>query len=189
MIPITITLCLLPLVVLGYDVATNDLGADPAETVVHFFGQWTIRLLLATLTVSSVARLARWPRVIRIRRTVGLATFGYGCAHLIAYGLLLGSGAWALLADDIAKRPYITAGFTALLLMTPLAVTSTRGWQRRLGAAWKRLHRLIYVIGFIAIVHITWLAKASYADAVMYGTWYMALMIERVWSGQIFRRV
>ncbi|NJN52398.1 MAG: sulfoxide reductase heme-binding subunit YedZ [Gammaproteobacteria bacterium] len=184
---VVVFLCLVPLLVLGYDVATelatsqSALGADPGEAIVHILGEWTIRMLLGALTISSAARLLRRPRWIRFRRTLGLAAFGYGCLHLGAYAFFLSGGTVDALLEDLAKRPYIFAGFSALLLLVPLAVTSTRRWQRRLGPRWKRLHRLVYPIAGLAVLHVAWLAKASYLLAVCYGVWFALLMIERLW--------
>ncbi len=188
-------LCLSPLALLGYDVALevmapgSRLGADPGEAVVHFLGEWTIRFLLAALSISSLARVLRRPRLIRHRRTIGLAAFGYGVLHLCAYFAYLSGGTLGSLVGDLSERPYIFVGASALLILTPLAITSTRRWQQRLGPRWKRLHRLVYVAGALAIVHIAWLAKASYLDAMLYGAWYAGLMAERAWASGRSRRV
>lgn len=188
-------LCLSPLALLGYDVALelmapgSRLGADPGEAVVHFLGEWTIRFLLAALSVATLARLLKRPRLIRHRRTIGLTAFGYCVLHLCAYIVYLSGGTLDSLVVDLGKRPYIFVGVSALLILTPLAITSTRRWQQRLGPRWKRLHRLVYVAGALAIVHVTWLAKASYLDAMLYGVWYAGLMAERVWASRRSTRV
>ena len=154
-------------------------GPDPAETIVRFLGEWAIRILLLTLAVSPAARLLKRPRLVRYRRTCGLAAFGYVVAHFAGYLVLLaGLDAQTFLAD-FGERPYITMGLAALILLVPLAVTSTRGWQRRLARNWRRLHRLVYAIGVLACIHVLWLAKGDYMDAALYGGLLALLLGER----------
>lgn len=178
--------CLAPLTVLGVHVARelqapgSALGADPGIAVVRYLGQWSITLLLATLTLSSLSRRAGWPMLVRVRRLVGLFAFGYVCLHLTSYLGFLTTFSPARLFDDLARRPYILVGFAALLTLVPLAVTSTRAWRRRLGPAWKQLHRLVYVAVLLAIVHVVWLSKSGYTDAVLYGSWAALLLLERL---------
>ena len=176
----------LPLAWLASDIAReiaapgSALGAEPGEAVVHELGTWGLRSLLATLLISSVARLARQPRLIRFRRMAGLWAFTYVVLHFTAWlGLLAGFHVDTILADFI-KRPYITMGLAALLMLIPLAITSTRGWQRRLGRRWRQLHRLVYPAAIAAWIHLLWLSKVSYLDAVIYGTVLAALLAERV---------
>ena len=158
----------------------SALGAEPGEAVVHELGTWGLRSLLATLLISSVARLARQPRLIRFRRMAGLWAFTYVVLHFTAWlGLLAGFHVDTILADFI-KRPYITMGLAALLMLIPLAITSTRGWQRRLGRRWRQLHRLVYPAAIAAWIHLLWLSKVSYLDAVIYGTVLAALLAERI---------
>ena len=175
----------LPLAWLASDIAReiaapgSALGAEPGEAVVHELGTWGLRSLLATLLISSVARLARQPRLIRFRRMAGLWAFAYVVLHFTAWlGLLAGFHVDTILADFI-KRPYITMGLAALLMLIPLAITSTRGWQRRLGHRWRQLHRLVYPAAIAAWIHLLWLSKVSYLDAVIYGTVLAALLAER----------
>ena len=166
----------------------NALGADPGEAVVHRLGQWGIRLLLATLAVSSIARLIKRPGLIRYRRMIGLFAFAYVAMHFLAYfGILAGADVSALV-NDLGKRPYIIAGGGALLLLIPLAATSTRAAQRRLRKNWARLHRLVYPAVALAALHIAWLAKVSYVDAYIYGALSMLLLGERAYRWVISRR-
>ena len=180
------TVCLVPLAMLLWDLYralggdVTALGADPGEAIVHRLGNWSIRLLLITLAVSSIARLARRATLIRYRRMLGLFAFVYVCLHLLAYALLLADGQLAAILADLYKRPYIIAGTGALLLLVPLALTSTHAAQRRLKRNWARLHRLIYPALILALVHIAWLAKVSYVDAYIYGTLALLLLAERV---------
>ena len=181
----TFALLALPLVWLAIDVARevvapgSALGAEPGEAVVHELGSWGLRLLLLTLCISSVARIVRKPSLIRFRRMTGLWAFAYVALHFTAWlGLLAGFHLDTILTDFV-KRPYITMGLAAVLMLIPLAITSTRGWQRRLGRRWRQLHRLVYPAAIAAWLHLLWLSKVSYLDAVIYGGLLAALLAER----------
>lgn len=180
--------CLLPFAVLLFDAfraATGEftaLGGDPGEAIVHRFGQWGIRLLLITLAISSVARLANRPGLIRYRRMLGLFAFFYLAFHLVSYVGILAGADFSEVFADFTKRPYIIAGGSAFLLLIPLAVTSTRAAQRRLRRNWARLHRLVYAALLLGVLHIAWLAKVSYVDAFIYGSLAFLLLSERVYQ-------
>jgi len=180
--------CLAPLAMLAWDVwralagDLEALGADPGEAIVHHLGEWGIRLLLATLAVSSIARLTGRPSLIRYRRMVGLFAFVYVALHFSAYFGILAGAELAALLGDLSERPYIIAGGGALLILIPLALTSTRAAQRRLRHNWRRLHRLVYVAAVLAVLHIAWLAKVSYVDAYIYGSLALLLLGERVFQ-------
>lgn len=176
----------LPLALLARNVARevvlpgSALGPEPGEAVVHELGTWGLRILLLTLLISSVARLAGQPRLIRFRRMAGLWAFAYVVLHFTAWlGILAGFQLDTILADFV-KRPYITMGLAALLLLSALAITSTRGWQRRLGRRWRQLHRLVYPAAIAAWIHLLWLSRVSYLDAAIYGTILAVLLGERV---------
>lgn len=167
------------------------LGTNPIETITHTTGDWTIWLLLGALAVTPLRRLTGWNDLIRFRRTVGLLAFGYGCLHFLTYVLLDREAvfdpalALATVGEDIAKRPYITVGFTAFVLLIPLAVTSTKGWIRRLGGArWNALHRLIYVAAALGILHYLWLVKGDQPKPVWHGVVLVGLLLFRVWDGR-----
>lgn len=176
----------LPLAVLGYDVLGelnlpgSRLGADPAQAIVHRLGEWSIWMLLATLSVSTLRHLSGRARLLRFRRMVGLFAFGYLCLHFLAYLVYLADLDWQLIVADLSERPYITVGFLGLLLLVPLAVTSTNGWRRRLGARWQLLHRLIYVVVPLGLIHHYWLTKDDYAETVLYALLFALLMLERL---------
>ena len=176
----------LPLGLLGVDVwrevaePGSALGPDPQEAMLHHLGTWGLRFLLLTLAVSPASRLARRPVLVRFRRMIGLWAFAYVALHFLVYLALLAGWDPLVIAEDIYKRPYITVGFGALLALTPLAVTSTRGWQRRLGRRWKALHRLVYPAAIAAWTHLFWLSKASYQDAAIYGAALALLLGERL---------
>ena len=156
------------------------LGPEPGEAVVHELGTWALRTLLLTLLISSIARIARQPSLIRFRRMAGLWAFAYVVLHFTAYLALLAGFHLDTILGDFTKRPYITMGLAALLMLIPLAITSTRGWQRRLGRRWRQLHRLVYLVALAAWIHLLWLSKVSYLDAVIYGTLLAALFGERI---------
>ena len=162
-------LCLLPLSILAYLATTNDLGANPISFVTNWLGQWTFRLLLVSLALTPIRILTglAWP--IILRRLLGLFTFFYACLHFCVWILIDHYFNWGQMAEDIIKRRYITVGMLALLCLIPLAITSTNGMVKRLGGvAWRRLHRLVYLIGVLAALHFLWLSKGIRADAYLY---------------------
>ena len=173
--------CLLPLAWLGHRALTGGLGANPIDFATDTLGDWTLRLLLATLTMTPLRMVFHWGWPALLRRLLGLFAFFYGCLHF---------GMWvvvdqffdldAMLAD-IAKRRYITVGLTALLLMLPLAITSTAAMVRRLGAAtWRRLHRLVYVVALLGVLHYLWLAKKGVQAPYVYAGVLLLLLGIRV---------
>lgn len=176
----------LPLAALGVDVLRelqtpgSGFGPDPADELTRALGSWAITLLLATLATSPLARMLRKPWLIRFRRMVGLWAFAYAVLHCVAYLALLAGLDLANIADDLVQRPYITVGFAALLALIPLAITSTRGWQRRLGRRWRALHRLVYAVGIAAWVHVLWLSKGGFAEPLVYGLALAFLFGERI---------
>lgn len=163
-----IAVLLLPLLGLSIGAFQDDLGANPVETLTHETGEWALRCLLLCLAVTPARRLLGWPALARYRRSFGLLAFGYAVCHFLVFLVFdLGLDLTALV-DEIVERPYITVGFAALTSMLPLAITSTRRWQRRLGRRWIRLHRLVYVSGALAVLHLLWLAKADLGVPLVY---------------------
>lgn len=161
-------LALLPFAALVRGVAADTLGADPVAQITHATGTWALRLLLLGLALTPLRRLTgqAWP--IRFRRLVGLYAFFYACLHLATWLVLDLGGYWTQVFDDLAKRPYIMLGFAAWLSLLPLAVTSTRGWMRRLGRRWGQLHKLVYAAGVLAVAHFLWLVKADLREPLLY---------------------
>ena len=160
---------------------TIGLGANPVEWVTHFTGDWTIRLLVITLAVTPLRKVLRMPELIRYRRMIGLFAFFYGSLHFLTYLWLDKFFDWKDMIKDVGKRPFITAGFLAFVLLVPLAVTSTTGWIRRLGGRrWQLLHRLIYVSAIAGVVHYYWLVKSDVRKPVMYGTMVAVLLAYRI---------
>jgi methionine sulfoxide reductase heme-binding subunit len=178
---IVFLLCLAPLGWLGWRAWNSDLTANPIEFITHFTGDWTIRLLVATLAVTPLRKLLGLPDLIRFRRMIGLFAFFYACLHFTTYVWLDKFFDMHEILKDVAKRPYITAGFTAFVLMIPLAVTSTAGWIRRLGGKrWQRLHKLIYISGIAGVVHYYWLVKSDIRLPALYGALVGILLLYRI---------
>ena len=174
-------LCLSPVLLLGWRAMRNGLGANPIEFITHFTGDWTLRFLVIVLAITPLRRLLRVPELIRFRRMVGLFAFFYGLLHFTTYIWLDKFFEWSEIWKDVVKRPFITAGFTAFVLMIPLAITSTAGWIRRLGGArWQALHRLVYLSAVAGAVHYYWLVKADIRRPVAYGAAIGILLLYRL---------
>lgn len=160
--PAIFLLCLAPAASLVWNGILDNLGANPIDKITDVTGTWTLRFLAITLTVTPLRRLTGWNDVVRFRRMLGLFAFFYGSLHFLTYLVLDQFFAFDEIVNDIAKRPFITAGFTAFVLMVPLALTSTAAMIRRLGGRrWQLLHRLIYVSAIAGVVHYWWLVKAD----------------------------
>jgi len=144
-----------------WGVFNDGLGANPIEAILHVSGRWALAFLLLSLGVTPLRRVTGWHRVIRVRRLLGLFAFFYAVLHFLIYLGVDQGFAWGFIWEDIAERPFITVGFAALLLLFPLAVTSTRGWIRRLGKRWQRLHRLVYPAAALGVLHFYWKVKAD----------------------------
>lgn len=164
----TFVLCLLPLALMVADGFSGRLGTNPIEEVTHRTGDWTLRLLLLTLTVTPLRRLVNMPQLLRLRRMLGLFTFFYACLHALTYFWLDQFFDLEGILRDVVKRPFVTAGFAAFALLIPLALTSTQAMMRRLGRRWQQLHRLVYVIAVAGVVHYWWLVKADVTDPAYY---------------------
>ncbi len=161
-------LALLPAALLVWDGLHDDLTAEPITEITHRTGWWALTLLLASLAVTPLRRLTGWNQLIKLRRLVGLFAFFYACLHVLTYFGLDQGLAFDYIAEDVLERPYITVGFTAWLLLIPLAVTSTQGWIRRLGKRWQRLHRLVYLSAVLGAVHFLWLVKADTREPLVF---------------------
>jgi sulfoxide reductase heme-binding subunit YedZ len=167
----------------------HDLGADPGKAIVDFIGQWTLRFLILTLAITPVRNVFGILILTRIRRMLGLFTFFYASLHLTSYLVFLLELRFTDLVTDVVKRPYITIGFCAFLLLVPLAVTSNQWMIRKLKQRWKALHKLVYLIAILAIVHLVWLTKTDYQDAVFYGLIMVFLLGYRVYRAPWFSRI
>ncbi len=179
--PLVFGLCLAPLAALVWRAFNNGLGANPIEFITHATGDWTMRFLLITLAVTPARKLLKMPGLIRYRRMLGLFAFFYGCLHFLTYIWLDKFFDVPDMIKDVGKRPFITAGFTAFMLLIPLAVTSTKGWIRRLGGKrWQRLHRLVYASGVAACIHYYWLVKSDVRAPLAYAAVLTLLLAWRV---------
>ncbi|MBW8368573.1 MAG: sulfoxide reductase heme-binding subunit YedZ [Arenimonas sp.] len=174
-------LALLPLALLVQAAFGGTLGADPVAAITHQTGEWALRLVLLGLAMTPLRRLLGQPWPIRFRRLVGLYAFFYASLHLATYVVLDLGQYWQQLLDDIVKRPYITVGFAAWLLLVPLALTSTRGWMRRLGRRWGQLHKLAYVVGVLGVLHYLWLVKSDLREPLVYAAVLALLLGLRLW--------
>jgi sulfoxide reductase heme-binding subunit YedZ len=178
--PLVFVLCLLPLAHLAWDAVHGTLGTDPVAQLEHRSGDWALRLLLATLAVTPLRRISGWHKAVRFRRMLGLFAFFYVSVHLAIYLAIDLGGFWSQLLGEIVKRPYITVGFAAWLLLIPLALTSTQKMMRRLGRRWQPLHRLAYLIALLGVLHYFWLVKADHREPVLYLAIWIALMLARL---------
>ena len=174
-------LCLTPFALLVWKFYHEDLGANPVEYITHYTGDWIIRFLLITLSVTPLRKLLQQPQLVRFRRMLGLFALFYGLLHFMTWFYLDKAFDFSDMWKDIVKRRFITAGMTALVLMIPLAITSTSGWVRRLGfARWQRLHRLVYFSALAGVIHYYWLVKSDVREPLMYAGILALLMAYRL---------
>jgi sulfoxide reductase heme-binding subunit YedZ len=161
--------CLIPLGQLLFNAWAGDLTANPIEYITHFTGDWSLIFLLATLSVTPLRKILGWNEVIKLRRMLGLFAFFYVLLHFSTYIVLDHFFDFERIVKDVYKRPYVTAGFTAFVLLIPLAAPSTAAMIRRLGKRWQQLHRLVYVAAIAGVIHFYWLVKADIRRPVQYG--------------------
>jgi sulfoxide reductase heme-binding subunit YedZ len=178
--PIVFALALVPFLWLLIRAYTGRLSVNPIEDITLTTGIWTLRFLVVTLAITPVRRITGWNRLIQYRRMLGLFAFFYAVLHVSTYVVLDLFFAWDLILKDIVKRPFITAGMVAFVSMIPLAVTSTKGWIRRLGRRWQVLHRLVYVSGIAAAIHYLWKVKVPIGSPVYYAAVVAILLLFRV---------
>ncbi len=172
--------CLLPLAWLAGDALGGRLGANPIETVLHRTGWWALALLAASLSLTPLRRLTGWNRLVRLRRLVGLFAFFYATTHFLVYVAVDQGLAWSYIAEDIGKRPFVLVGFAAWLLLLSLALTSTRGWIRRLGRNWARLHALVYIAAVLGTLHFVWKVKADTREPLVFALLFAVLLVVRL---------
>lgn len=179
--PLLFAVCLIPLALLTWRGYQQHLGANPIEAITRTTGLWTLRLLLITLLVTPLRRLTGWNVVQRFRRMLGLFAFFYGTLHFMTYVWLDQFFVWNDIVHDVMKRPFITIGFGAYLLLLPLAATSTNAMMKRLGRRWQTLHRLVYAIPALGVLHYLWLVKADINPPLLYGALLSLLLGVRLW--------
>jgi len=174
-------LCLAPLGFLVWRTLTGNLGANPVEFIQHATGDWTLRFLVFTLCITPLRKILKLPDLIRFRRMLGLFAFFYACLHFLTYLGPDQSFDLKAIWKDVAKRPFVTVGFTAFVLLIPLALTSTAGWIRRLGGRrWQILHRAIYISATCGVIHYYWLVKSAVLRPLTYGAIVAALLLWRL---------
>lgn len=171
-----------------YGLALDGLGANPIEALLHVMGRWGLVFLLLSLAVTPLRKATGWNPIIRTRRLLGLFAFFYATLHFLVYLVLDQGLAWSFILEDIAKRPFITVGFSSFILLVPLAATSTKGWIRRLGRNWRRLHRLVYPAGILAVIHFYWKVKADTFWPLVAGGVLAILLLARVLASLRSRR-
>jgi sulfoxide reductase heme-binding subunit YedZ len=173
---------LLPLIRLVWLASMDDLGANPVEFVIRSLGTWTLVALLATLSITPIRLMTgvAWP--VQLRRMLGLFAFFYASLHLLAYAGLDQWFDWHAIVHDIVKHPYVVVGFSAFLLMIPLAATSSRRAIRRLGSRWQTLHRLVYLIATLGVIHYWWLVKKDVSEPAIYASILAVLLGIRLYN-------
>jgi sulfoxide reductase heme-binding subunit YedZ len=172
--------CLLPLVRLIVFAGSGGLGANPIEFITHSTGTWALVGLMVTLSVTPLRRLTGRPELVRYRRMLGLFAFFYACLHFVTYIWLDQFFDPAAITKDIIKRPFITLGFAAFVLLIPLAATSTRAMMHRLGRRWQQLHRLVYAVATLGVIHYLWLVKKDLTEPLIYGAVLTLLLTMRL---------
>ncbi len=179
--PVVFLACLIPLALLGWKAYSGGLGANPIEVITHATGDWTLRFLIITLAITPIRKLTGRLWLIRYRRMFGLFAFFYGTLHFLTYVWLDKFFDLHDMLHDIAKRRFITVGFAGFVLLIPLALTSTKGWIRRLGGKrWQALHRLIYFSAIAGVVHYWWLVKADIREPAKYAAILAVLLGYRI---------
>jgi sulfoxide reductase heme-binding subunit YedZ len=173
-------LCLLPLARLVYLGGSGGLGANPIEFITRSTGTWTLIGLMVTLSVTPLRRLTGRAELLRYRRMLGLFAFFYASLHFVTYIWLDQFFDPAAIVKDIVKRPFITVGFTAFVLLIPLAMTSTHTMMHRLGRRWQQLHRLVYLVAMLGVIHYLWLVKKDLTDPIIYGAILVLLLLMRL---------
>ncbi len=182
--PAVFVLCLVPLVILllrAFEVRGFALGANPVEELLHQLGRWGLKFLLLSLTITPLRRWTGWNWLIRFRRLLGLFAFFYITLHFLTYAVLDQGLDSTVITADVIKRPYITLGMGAFLLLIPLALTSTRGMMRRLGNRWQKLHHLVYVVAIAGVWHFYWQVKLDTLEATVYVLVLTGLLMTRLY--------
>jgi len=188
--PTVFLLCLAPAALIVGDAfgLTGQLSANPIEDIQDRFGNWAIRLVMITLAVTPLRRLTGWNWLVRFRRMLGLFTFFYVLMHFLTWLILDQGLLLSAILEDLTERPFITIGFSALLLLTAMAVTSTTGMRRRMGQSWTRLHYSVYAVGVLGVWHYWWQVKKDTSDAWIYAVILAVLLGYRLWWKKFRRR-
>lgn len=167
--PLVFAAALVPLGLVVSRVVLNDLGPDPAEELAKMTGIWAIRFLVLALAMTPLRRVFNQVEFVRNRRMIGLFALFYATCHFMVWLVFLLGLEWVRIAEELVKRPYITVGFSAYLILLALGITSPKFMVRKLGRNWKRLHRFVYVAGILAVIHLLWILRSDVGEAVLYG--------------------
>ena len=181
--PLWFSACLAPFIwmcLLAFDLAGGGLGPDPIEETQDFMGIWALRILLLTLALTPLRRLTGWLWLIRLRRMTGLFALFYATMHLLNYLIPDQGLAWMAIFEDIVERPFITLGALAIVGLIALGVTSTQGWQKRLGRKWQTLHKLVYLIAILVVWYFWWQVKADIGEPAVYAAILTVLLLARI---------
>jgi sulfoxide reductase heme-binding subunit YedZ len=181
---LTFLACLIPFVALVSKVVQNDLGPDPAKELALLTGEWAIRFLLLALAMTPLRQLSGRVEFAQRRRMIGLFALFYASVHFLVWVVFLLGLQWGAILEEVVERPYITVGFSSFVILVALGVTSPRAMVRRLGKNWRRLHRLVYVAGVLAVVHLVWIVRTDLSQALVYGAILAALLGWRVISAR-----
>ena len=177
--------CWLPFVYLVYAASNRLLGADPQEEMLHQLGLWTLIYLFLGLSITPVNKLFKLPHLIKFRRMLGLYAIFYLLLHITLFFIFYLEMDFSFLLEEIIERPYITVGMAATILLLPLAFTSTKSMQRKLGKNWKKLHKLVYLIAILAIIHFIWQSKSDLNEPLLYLIWLVAVLGYRIYRSKI----
>ncbi|MDB3918337.1 sulfoxide reductase heme-binding subunit YedZ [Luminiphilus sp.] len=171
--------CLVPFLVLVNAVASNALGPDPAEHLMHVTGEWVMRFLVLVLLATPLARYG-WPRLARYRRMLGLFVWFYATLHLLVFTQVFIGWSGEQLIEELAERPYVLVGFLAWVILVALGITSAGAIRRKMGRNWRKLHKLTYAVAVLGWLHLLWLSRSDVGDAVVYGLIIATLLAYRV---------
>ena len=171
--------CLLPFLALARAVASNSLGPDPAEHLMHVTGEWVMRFLVLVLLATPLARNG-WPRLARYRRMLGLYVWFYATLHLLVFAQVYIGWSGEQLVEELAERPYVLVGFLAWLILVPLGITSAQAIRKKMGRYWRQLHKLTYAVAVLGWLHLLWLSRSDLGEAVIYGFAFAILLFYRV---------
>ena len=171
--------CLVPFLVLVNAIASNALGPDPAEHLMHVTGEWVMRFLVLVLLATPLARYG-WPRLVRYRRMLGLFVWFYATLHLLVFAQVFIGWSGEQLIEELAERPYVLVGFLAWVILVPLGITSAQAIRRKMGRNWRKLHKLTYVVAVLGWLHLLWLSRSDVGDAVVYGLIIATLLAYRL---------
>jgi len=177
---LTFFVCLIPFVLLLLKVLQNDLGPDPAKELALETGEWSIRFLLLALAMTPLRHLSGRMEFAQRRRMVGLFALFYASVHFLVWVIFLLGLRWGAILEEVVERPYITIGFASFLILIVLGATSPRVMVRKLGKNWRRLHRLVYVAGVLAIIHLVWIVRTDLSEALLYGAILAGLLVWRL---------